>query len=231
VEEQFYKISDFAVKVGRHQNTVDGWFKKLEEQYIHYVNRANNEKVYDTLDLEIALYIKERRDKKWTLDAIFDSLEDHFDLRPFPLDEEKRNDLLDLNALRRQITEEIRKGLQEAASAEIQQIKVEYEERFQEQLNLVKEQYENIIKQLPAPADQHQKKQQDITDFFTRRRVESSLRREALDLWSQKPLNERLIKVGLFSKIEDVNKRDQFVEEYIEKHLKVSMEKEYGITE
>nr|WP_263327111.1 hypothetical protein [Neobacillus sp. Marseille-Q6967] len=58
-----WKIGEFASKIGRHANTIDQWFKKLEELNIHYVNRlpSTNEKIYDDLDLKIALHIKSER--------------------------------------------------------------------------------------------------------------------------------------------------------------------------
>ncbi len=39
-------------------------------------------KLYNALDLEIALFIKQKRDEKWSLDAIIDLLPHQFDLRP-----------------------------------------------------------------------------------------------------------------------------------------------------
>lgn len=65
----YWKISDFVEEIKHllkenklHINTVDGWFKKLEEERIHYVSRTedSNEKVYDSLDLELAAFIKKR---------------------------------------------------------------------------------------------------------------------------------------------------------------------------
>ncbi|AIE61780.1 hypothetical protein [Bacillus methanolicus] len=229
MEEQFFKISDFASKIGKHINTVDGWFKKLEEQHIHYVNRINNEKVYDQLDLKIALFIKQRREQKWALDAIFEDLENHFDLRPFPLEEEPKNDVLDLNIIKRQIVEEVRKGIEEVAGAQLKEIKDEYDKIMMQYMVQVEEQYKNIMKHLPDPEESQKRRQQQISNLITRRRVESILKREALKQWEQKPESERLKRVGLFSKIEDVNKRDRFIEEYIDQHFEEYMKKEFGI--
>ena len=62
---EYWKISDFAKEVGKHQNTVDGWFKQLEEKNVHWVNRSEHgEKIYSTLDMKMAKYIKEMRDQK-----------------------------------------------------------------------------------------------------------------------------------------------------------------------
>ena len=87
-----WKISDFVEKIKEtlqedklHINTVDGWFKKLEEERIHYINRTEetNEKVYDKLDLQLAIFIKKKRNEKWSLGAVFNELKSEFELRPF----------------------------------------------------------------------------------------------------------------------------------------------------
>lgn len=93
----------------------------------------------------------------------------------------------------------------------------------------VEEQYKNIMKHLPDPEESQKRRQQQISDLITRRRVESILKQEALKQWEQKPESERLKRVGLFSKIEDVNKRDRFIEEYIDQHFEEYMKKEFGI--
>jgi hypothetical protein len=66
----YWKISEFVEKIKQtlqeeklHSNTVDGWFKKSEEERIHYICRTaeTNEKVYDELDLQLAVFIKRKR--------------------------------------------------------------------------------------------------------------------------------------------------------------------------
>ena len=95
----YWKISNFVGEVKQtlkeeklHVNTVYGWFKKLEEERIHYISRTvdTNEKVYDELDLRIAVFIKMKRNEKWALKAIFHEIRDEFDVRPFP-DENMEN--------------------------------------------------------------------------------------------------------------------------------------------
>jgi hypothetical protein len=77
------------------------------------------------------------------------------------------------------------------------------------------------MKHLPNPEDSKKTRQQQITDLINRRRVESILKREALELWVQKPESELLKRVGLFCKIEDVNKRDRFIEKTLINTLKI----------
>src|SRR5699024_9439720 len=87
----YWKISDFAKKLNKHNNTIDGWFRELEiERKLHYISRVEGEKVYDEVDLKIAAFIGEKRDNKWSLNAIFDELPNKFELRPFPKDYENK---------------------------------------------------------------------------------------------------------------------------------------------
>ena len=108
---EYWKISDFTQKIGDlHMNTVDRWFKKLEEQQIHYISRINGERIYDELDLKVALFIKERRDEKWALEAIFNILPFQLELRPFPEDKKinSNTQVLDIKSLKKQLTNEIK---------------------------------------------------------------------------------------------------------------------------
>ena len=63
----YWKISDFVEEIKQtlkeeklHVNTVYGWFKKLEEERIHYISRTvdTNEKVYDELISELRFLLK-----------------------------------------------------------------------------------------------------------------------------------------------------------------------------
>lgn len=85
------------------------------------------------------------------------------------------------------------------------------------------------IKQISATLDPAQERQVKLTDDITKRRVEAMLRKEALELWSQKPDSDRLRKSGLFRKEEDINKRDAFVEGYIADHYESKLKSEYGL--
>lgn len=209
--EQFWKITDFSKNIGKHQNTVDGWFKQLEEKGLHYVNRINNEKVYDELDLQIALHIKVKREQKWALEAIFDELSNHFDLRPHPPELETTNSLQlpDTEALKKLLTEEVRRAAEEIAAIQTAE----------------------IIRALPKPKSREEERQERFNELMVRHKVEKRLRGEALHLWSTKPEHERVRKIGWFRKEEDWSKREQFVRDYIDEHFEHALRLEYGINE
>lgn len=241
LSDRFWRIGDFVEEIGQarkekppHVNTVDGWFKQLEEKRVHYVNRAGNEKVYDDLDLRIALHIRGRREQKWSLDAIFAELPHSFDLRPFPPQEEHMPPDLDLEAIRRQIFQEVN----QAVSKQLEAMKQHYEQQLEEYKRLlpqpqaVEEAVEARLAEfkqlLPRPRDPVEERQERLNDWLTIERVKSKLGEEGLEEWAKLPEGERVRKVGFLGlkKEEDRDKRDQFRKEYIEKHLADRLQRE-----
>jgi hypothetical protein len=198
--KQFWRITEFSQMIGKSINTVDGWFKRLEDNRVHYVQRTGNEKVYDEMDLQIAHFISAQREKRWSLDAIFTEIVDRFDLRPFPLEQEATDkpQLIDVGLLRQQIINEMKQSFEQIA-----------------------------ITMLPKPVDELEERQKRITDIITVERVKSKLEREALEQWSQKSAEERMIKVGWFRSAEDTTKRDLFVKDYVSKYFEQRLNQEY----
>lgn len=195
--KEVIKIGEFASRLGRHANTIDGWFKDLEEQRIHFVNRVGNEKVYDELDFSIAEYIKEKRVAKptpWSKEAIYTALPDVFELRPFPPDfkSESSNMMVDLERIKQRITEEI------AATVEA---------KLAQQLQTMK----NL---LPDP---DQLRTDRMNDLITQRRILAKLREEASTLWDQKSWWER----------RNSYKRSEFIESYIDKNFEEKLKAAY----
>jgi hypothetical protein len=213
-EKKFWKISDFVEELNLqldqsnvHMNTIDGWFKRLEKEHLHYVNRTldTNEKVYDELDLKIALFIKKRREEKWSLAAIANDLPNFFELRTFPMKEETPAPHVDnMETLKRQVTEEVKKAFEEIAATKVEELKSHYE---------------TLLKSLPQPLSLEERKEERFQEMVIRRRVEYQLEKEAFEAWSQLPETERMKKAGFFRREVDFEKKEQFVRDYVEKHF------------
>lgn len=222
----YWKISDFVEEIKRllqenklHINTVDGWFKKLEEERIHYVSRTedSNEKVYDGLDLELAIFIKKKRNEKWSLRAIFDEIKNEFQLRPFPIDSKESTSvsgIVDIDTLKAKLIEELKVTFEEAAAAQSEEIKYHYE---------------SLLKQLPKPKSSEEEKEERFQEMVVKRRVESNLEEEALKIWATRPEEERVRRTGWFRKEEDLRARDRFVKGYIDKHFAGTLREELGL--
>lgn len=222
-EVKYWRIGDFhKLAEKRSVSTVDSWFKQLEENKIHYVSREvdSGQKIYDELDLNILRYIdKRRKDNNIPFKLIMDELVDRFELRPFPPEEAKTDNLevLDLYAVQKRFTDAIEKSAEENAA----KLKDEVGELISHQMSQMKlllEEQSKLMNREHLLQEKEQEREQRLIESLTARRVESKLRKEALKLWSEKPDNERMIKTGLFSKSENVNKRDLFIEDYIEEH-------------
>jgi predicted site-specific integrase-resolvase len=64
-------------------------------------------------------------------------------------------------------------------------------------------------------------------DMLTKKKIETQLEQDALELWYKKPEEERIKKVGFFKKEEDQSKRTAFIKEYINLHFNNQIQKEY----
>jgi hypothetical protein len=222
----YWKIRDFVEKVKQtikeeklHVNTVDGWFKKLEEERIHYISRTEetNEKVYDELDLQIAVFIKKKRNQKWSLSAIFNEIKSEFELRPFPVEDEEITNVAQIN------------GADFINATLIKELKGAFEEVAASQLNEMKNQYEEILSKLPDLKSKEEEKEERFKEMVARRRVEYQLEKEALVMWSTKPEEERLKKVGWFKKEENQEERNRFIKDHIDKNFEVRLRNELGL--
>ncbi|NBI28624.1 hypothetical protein [Chengkuizengella marina] len=179
-----WQISEFAEKVGKHFTTTDSWFKKLEERRIHYINRVESgEKIYNQDDLKIGLFIKEYRDKKYTIDSIFDLLQhqEEINLRPFPEDFDSKDT---------KITDEA-------------------------QINKLKTEIIASMKEVVATQIEEERKNR-VNDLILQRKIVSVLEGEASKEWSKLPESERMMKVGLFRKGENTEKRNEFIKKYVD---------------
>jgi DNA-binding transcriptional MerR regulator len=192
-DETVWRIGRFAEMIGKHQNTVDGWFKKLEEAHLHYVSRvAGGVKVYDALDLKVAQYINHWRDKGWQLEAIFNELPSHVELRNFPSEtQEVSNQLVGIEELKRILLQD-------------------REERTAEVVEAVERYLENRTMQLLESRR---------NDRMSERKIERQLRSEAIVKWDELPESVRMKKVGWFSKVEDVGARERYIQDYIDTHF------------
>jgi len=205
-----WKIQEFSKQVGKHYNTVDNWFKEMERKRIHYINRVaeTGEKIYDQLDLDIALFIVKKRDEGWNLDPIFEAIPQGFDVRPFPEGMANSLEITDIGELRNLLLREMQQVAEQIAATKAGE----------------------ILRSLPEPKSREEERQERITDFITQSRILDQLEDEALEKWYQLPESERIRKTGFLGmvKVEDTEKKDKFVREYIRKHKEERLLKEFG---
>lgn len=218
----FWKIADLTREVKKRlaiedlsKKTVDAWFRQLEKKGIHYVNRTveTNEKVYDELDLEIALFIRKKRAENWPLAKIFATIEKRFSVRPFPIDHSRNRFTSDRSEqIKETVLTELKKALAEVASAQI--------EEFKKEMQFLLEPREE------SPEAHIVERERLFREMVLRKRIEYRLEQEALIAWSSQPEEERFVRRGWFRKEEDWQKRELFVKEYVFRNYEARLRKE-----
>lgn len=187
-----------------HFNTINNWFKDLESKRIHYINRSSqNQKIYDDDDLKIALFIMDKRkDSRWSLNGIYDALEAECSiLRDFPIE---NNEVAEKDVISKE---------------DIYEIMNEYKKEIIKEV-LQSNEFKNM---LPEPLDQNRMMNEIAEKIKQEKKTileeQDRLREEAIKKWNNLPEEERLMKAGLFKKIENSAKKESFIAEYIKGHL------------
>ncbi|MDM5205313.1 MerR family transcriptional regulator [Cytobacillus kochii] len=222
--KKHWKISEFVDELNTylkdksvHMNTVIGWFNRLEKDRIHSIQRTQetNEKVYDELDLKIALFIRARREEGWSITAIFNDLSNHFDTRDFPLTEESTTPAqFNFNELKKQIMAEVKEVYEEIAATQTEELR---------------EQYEKLLTQAPQPPTEQEMKQQNFEVVMLHKKVEMTLEKEALKKWKALPEDQRMRRVGFFRKEADYEKKAEFIRDFINENFEEQLQKEMNI--
>ncbi|HFK1753601.1 TPA: MerR family transcriptional regulator [Bacillus cereus] len=211
--EKAWRITEFSKLVGRHHNTVYNWFNILEEKGLHGTLRTNNtnEKLYNTLDLDIALFIKLKRDEKWSLDAIIELLPHQFELRTVSPENQTSEVSTQLNMQEAAAT--IEKIVEQKIQMHLQNIELEYQGKFEEAIRAV----------LPEPEDpeklKERQRQERLDNIIIQHRARTELRKQAENEWNTQPEETRIKKVGWFKKEEDLARKQLFIENYIDENM------------
>lgn len=222
LKEAVWQIRDFTeeiqnryeeettVKESVHYNTVDKWFKELESKGIHYIQRTaeTNKKVYDELDLAIAIFILNKRTQKWSLDAIFNVLSEHIEVRSFPTGDFDDSPEISETLVMREM------------SLQLEKMQKEMEERLILELDKKQKELElQVLNRLPVPktAQELRAEKTDIMISSVRKRYE--IEEKAVAEWEKLPLEQRVKRVGVFRKEEDFLKRDSFIREFVRNYF------------
>ncbi|MED2688596.1 terminase gpP N-terminus-related DNA-binding protein [Bacillus toyonensis] len=211
--EKAWRITEFSKLVGRHHNTVYNWFNTLEEKGLHGTLRTNNtnEKLYNSLDLDIALFIKQKRDEKWSLDAIIELLPHQFELRPVSTENQTSELSAQLNIHEAAAT--IEKIVEQKLELHLQSIEMQYREKFEEAVRSA----------LPEPEDpetlKERQRQERLDNMIIQHRARTELRKQAEKEWNSLPEDTRIKKVGWFKKEEDLARKQLFIENYIDENM------------
>jgi hypothetical protein len=226
VNNTYWQITEFAEKVTEqiegsvHYNTVAKWFNKLETMGVHYVNRAAGEKIYDELDLEIGIFIFQKRSEKWRLDVIFENLSKYIETRPFPEEWEGEN------------TPSV--NYSEIEDAIIRKISTRIQEQLvnsQKELASTMEQIAaaKISSLLPQPKTSDEIRAEKLNSALLQMKLNNKLEEEALDQWNKQPDTIRVRKVGFFRKEENYEEKERFIRKYKNDNMERVIKEELDI--
>lgn len=193
---------------GVHYNTVDKWFKNMEAKGIHYILRIGDSKAYDESDIELALYILEKREEKWNLSAIFDSLSEYGNLREFPPDFLNTQVVSDS-----QLMDEMNRKMQLMRNEMLEEVRTITQ---MDELEIQK----RVVALMPPEKSNEEIAAEQMEQARIGLSIRIKLEDEALDKWNKLPPEERTKKAGLFKREEDLLKRDRFIRDYLKEHLK-----------
>lgn len=260
-----YQISDFTnlineriktefpnVAKDMHQNTYNDWFKKMEEQGVHYVNRMHGEKVYEQLDLEIAVaFYKLRKITNLKVDVIISQIGKYVKTRKFTdLYQEKfdvpqeykelvgiiKQDLIeDFKALILETKEELNKDYQ----LKIELLEKERRKNLEYNMEIEKKSQENVTEFMDEIKKNFNERLEKELELVHRSKYEDReirlqelvLRKEALIEWNKLDESIRMISSGFLKMIkrEDIEKKEKFMNDYIaerlEKYVTTALEK------
>lgn len=205
-----YPANKVAETINIGRSTLNKYSRSLEEHnYIFYKDERGN-RAYTEHDIVTLRHLKELLDKSVTYDDAISTVAGKY-----------RRELKSGSEVSTEVA--IPATQHEGHySRDIQMLKKELKESFQQMAAAL----QASMLQIPDPIEERQKK---ITDFITQQRVVTKLEEEALSLWLNKPFNERFIKTGLFSKTEDISKRDHFIKNYVNQHLEERLKAEFDI--
>lgn len=211
-----------------HYNTLDKWFKELENYHIHYVQREMNHKVYDETDLKIALLIIEKRHDDWSLSMIREYIQCLDYLRPFPKNNDnkegysqEKTSSVDPVIIKMYIDEVIPKAL-ENMIPKIQTISLDIfrnisGKTIDELKEIIVDSIENYSKDLKYNVEQYVMAAYTTSKHILVKDVLNAfiaLEDEAIAEWN----SQSRMKSRIFYQ-EDLLKRDQFIRHYMLKHV------------
>lgn len=226
INNTYWQITEFADKVTEqidgsvHYNTVAKWFNKLETMGVHYVNRAAGEKIYDELDLQIGMFIFQKRSEKWRLDVIFENLSNYIETRPFPEEwEGESRPSLNYTEIEEAIIRKLSSRVQEQLVASQKELVNTMEQIASSKISSL----------LPQPKTEDEIRAERLNHALLQMKLNNKLEEEALSHWHNQPEHIRIRKVGFFRKEENYEEKERFIRNYKNQNMERFIREELDI--
>lgn len=190
--------------------TLRGWFNELHKHRIHTLSRNDRkDRVLNERDLKIAEFIYEAKKQygnQITMKTIGEQIASKFDVF-YTNDEDDDKFQLEVFEENR-LKEFINLAITEKVESLKLELVKEYDEKYQQQLALMPS--EKTLKEerlLEA-------KTMTYNLWLTEKKIRKILEQEALEKWNANP-----VKTGFLIKKEDLHRRAEFIQQYIDEHL------------
>ena len=174
-------------------NTINNYFKDLEEKGIHIVQKINDVRVFDTEDLTLAVFILMKRSKElnqhktWGLQQIYDEIDRSPELpnRKPSIEEQSKDNLRELVL---ELQKTFTKSLEEASNTQL----------------LLSTMDQNVEKKVTNAVLAYMEQQNKV-------------KAEARTEWEKLPKEQRF--TGFIFKQERIAERERFIDDYVEKEM------------
>lgn len=174
-------------------NTINNYFKDLEEKGIHIVQKINDVRVFDTDDLTLAVFILMKRSKElnqhktWGLQQIYDEIDRSPELpnRKPSIEEQSKDNLRELVL---ELQKTFTKSLEEASNTQL----------------LLSTMDQNVEKKVTNAVLAYMEQQNKV-------------KAEARTEWEKLPKEQRF--TGFIFKQERIAERERFIDDYVEKEM------------
>ncbi|MZQ85839.1 hypothetical protein GQF01_27410 [Paenibacillus sp. 5J-6] len=113
----------------------------------------------------------------------------------------------------------------------VDEVKVLHEKQKkleQQHYEELKRQNEEIQKLIPPMPDIDKERSERTNEYLTIRRINLALEKEAYEHWNRKPEHERIRKIGLFKKEENIEVRNHFIKSYIDEYFEDRLRLEFA---
>jgi DNA-binding transcriptional MerR regulator len=113
----------------------------------------------------------------------------------------------------------------------VDEVKVLHEKQKkleQQHYEELKRQNEEIQKLIPPMPDIDKERSERTNEYLTIRRINLALEKEAYEHWNRKPEHERIRKIGMFKKEENIEVRNHFIKSYIDEYFEDRLRLEFA---
>ncbi|KZE68026.1 hypothetical protein AWM68_17810 [Fictibacillus phosphorivorans] len=235
--EVIYTIKEVAERVGVSTNTIRNWEKEMQDVLV--INRDTNQNRYYTEeDIQNFNKIDELKGEGLQFQAI----RKIFSTFKSSVRTQQPNNYPTIHEKGTQVTLE---QIEESNKKLVENLLMIFENRFQQLENSTKlltdgdtvnEQFKQVSKEisnlkqiLRENKSPEQERRERLEQTLTTKRVETKLKKLALEKWNQKPADEKTKRVGLFRTEEDTQKREDFIRDYIDEHFESEIKKQYDL--